>query len=70
MLDRSIPVISATDLMVLKMLFDRRKDWADVEELLRHGTPDVAEARSWLRRIVGPQDVRERKLDELLSELP
>lgn len=69
MLDQTIPIISATDLMVLKMLFDRRKDWADIEELIRHGTPDVEEARGWLIRIVGPDDVREQRLDQLLSEL-
>ena len=69
MLDRTIPIVSATDLMVLKMLFDRRKDWADIEELLRYGTPDVEEARDWLVRIVGPGDRRETRLDELLAEL-
>lgn len=69
MLDQTIPIVCATDLMVLKMLFDRRKDWADIEELIRHGTPDVEEARAWLIRIVGPHDVRESRLDQLLSEL-
>lgn len=69
MLDQTIPIVSATDLMVLKMLFDRRKDWADIEELVRHGTPNVEEARDWLIRIVGPHDVRESRLDQLLSEL-
>lgn len=69
MLDQTVPIVSATDLMVLKMLFDRRKDWADIEELVRHGTPNVEEARHWLIRIVGPHDVRESRLDQLLSEL-
>ena len=69
MLDQTIPIVSATDLMVLKMLFNRRKDWADIEELVRHGTPDIDEARAWLTRIVGPEDVRESRLDQLLGEL-
>lgn len=69
MLDGTIPVISATDLMVFKMLFDRRKDWADIEELLRHGKVDVAEARHWLTEIVGPADERQTVLDGLLGEL-
>jgi len=68
MLDQTVPIVSATDLMVLKMLFDRRKDWADIEELVRHGTPNVEDARNWLIRIVGPHDVRESRLDQLLSE--
>ena len=29
-----IPTLSATDLMVFKMLSNRRKDWADIESLL------------------------------------
>ena len=69
MLDAVVPILSATDLTIFKTLFDRRKDWADLEELLRFGSPDVAEARSWLVRIVGPDDARVRKLDELVEEL-
>jgi hypothetical protein len=69
MLDETIPILSATDLMVFKMLFDRRKDWADIEELVRFGKADVAEARSWLTEIVGPTDLRQATLDSLLAEL-
>ena len=69
MLGTPVPILTATDLVVFKMLFDRRKDWADIEELLRFGSPNVDEARGWLVRLVGPHDPRERKLDELLAEL-
>jgi len=69
MLDDVVPILSATDLTIFKMLFDRRKDWADIEELLRFGQVDVDEARAWLVRIVGPGDPREVKLDELLEEI-
>jgi hypothetical protein len=69
MLDATVPILSATDLLVFKMLFDRRKDWADIEELLLHSSADVDEARAWLVRIVGPGDPREVKLDQLLEEL-
>jgi hypothetical protein len=69
MLDATVPILSATDLLVFKMLFDRRKDWADIEEMLRHAKVDVDDARGWLLRIVGPGDRREAKLDELLAEL-
>ena len=69
MLDDTIPIISATDLTVFKMLFDRRKDWADIEELLRFGKVDVAEARRWLTALVGQDDPRQRTLDALLDEL-
>ena len=69
MLDGTIPILSATDLMVFKMLFDRRKDWADIEELLRFGKVDVTEARRWLTEILGPEDRRHQELDALLFEV-
>ncbi len=69
MLDDVVPIVSATDLMVFKMLFDRRKDWADIEELLRYGKVDVEAARGALTDVVGSDDLRQNKLDELLAEL-
>ena len=69
MLNAVVPIVSATDLMVFKMLYDRRKDWADIEELVRYGKVDVEEARSWLTAIVGSEDPRHGKLDELVAEL-
>ena len=69
MLHGTIPIIGATDLVVFKALFDRRKDWADIEELLRFGKVDVAEAQHWLTEILGRDDPRHQTLRELLSEL-
>ena len=69
MLADVVPILSATDLMVFKALYDRRKDWADIEELLRHGSPDVGEAREWIVRVVGPDDRRLHTLDALIAEL-
>lgn len=68
MLDAIVPILSATDLMVFTMLFDRRKDWADIEELLRFGKVDVAEARRWLTEVVGSDDPRQQRLDEVLAD--
>jgi len=69
MLDATIPIVSATDLMVFKMLFDRRKDWADIEELVRFGKVDVAEAARWLTAIVGAEDRRHATLRALVDEV-
>jgi len=69
MLDATIPIVSATDLMVFKMLFDRRKDWADIEELVRFGKVDVEEAERWLTAIVGPEDPRHATLRALVDEV-
>lgn len=69
MLDDTVPVLSATDLLVFKALFDRRKDWADIEELVRFGKPDLAEARRWLARLVGVADQRLTTLDRIEDEV-
>jgi hypothetical protein len=69
MLDATVPILSATDLLVFKALFDRRKDWADIEELLRFGKPDLGEAKRWLIKIVGAEDHRLVTLDEVADDV-
>ena len=49
----AIPVVSATDLMVFKMLCNRTKDWADVESLLEAGAGDPEEAARWITDFLG-----------------
>jgi len=58
MLDAWVPVLSATDLTIFKALFDRRKDWGDIEALLRFGKVDQQEVTRWLSSIVGADDDR------------
>lgn len=53
-----VPVLGATDLTIFKALFNRTKDWADIEEMVAFGSPDVAEALAWLEEILGPDDPR------------
>ncbi len=62
-------MLTATDLMVFKMLFDRRKDWADIESLVRAGAGDPAEAADWVAQIVGSTDPRLAKLQEIRDEV-
>jgi hypothetical protein len=38
---------------VFKALFNRTKDWADIEAMLRAGTVDVGDALRWIEVIVG-----------------
>ncbi len=57
-----VPVLSATDLTIFKALFNRTKDWADIEEMVAFGSPDLAEALAWLEEIVGPADPRVARL--------
>jgi hypothetical protein len=67
-----IHILSAEDLVVFKAIFDRGKDWRDIDELLFAVGEDfdAAYAREWLERIVGRDDDRYRKLDEALGRHP
>lgn len=64
-----VRVISATDLMVFKMLFDRRKDWADIEALLMAAAGDPDEAAAIVADIVGPHDHRLVELARVRDEV-
>ena len=68
------PIIiwDAESLAVFKMIFFRRKDVADVEQILRAGATGFD--RPWVREqlvaIYGPRDPRIAQWDELDRELP
>jgi len=60
-----IPIISATHLTVFKALFDRAKDWPDIQAMLQAGTVDVPRALAWVQTLLGadaPQLARLREL--------
>lgn len=68
--DTTIPILSPEHLTVCKAMFDRVKDWLDIEQILV-GTDDldVAEIEGWLERMAGSEDPRLEKLAELKAEL-
>ncbi len=55
-----LTVLSPEDLAVFKVLFDRPKDWQDLEELLfaQGERFDLGYATDWLERILAPDDER------------
>ena len=64
----TIRVLSATHLSVCKAVFDRPKDWIDIEAMLTLGTYiDTAEALRWVGRIAGDEDPRFERLAALLG---
>lgn len=66
--DSSIPVLSATHLVVCKVVFDRPKDWVDVDAILSAGSAlDPAEIMRWVGRIAGDDDPRYERLAALLT---
>jgi hypothetical protein len=62
---RSIPMLGCTALAVFKALFDRTKDWADIEAMVEMDSIDVAEAVAWLERMVGHEDPIVRRIASL-----
>jgi hypothetical protein len=65
----AIHVLSAEDLLIFKALFDRDKDWRDLEELAfaLGADLDATYARDWMARITGPDDERYAKLEGILD---
>jgi hypothetical protein len=70
LLGRPLKILSPEDLLVLKLMFFRRKDLADAEAMLRdEGTVlDRRKVRDRLVKLVGEEDERVRAWDELASE--
>lgn len=59
-----IPVLGPVELAVFKVMFDRTRDWADIEAMLAAGSLDVEAVRRELAALVGPGDPRHARLDE------
>ena len=66
-LDRRVPVLACTDLVVFKAMFNRTKDWADIEEMIAAGTVDADRALLWLTRLLGRTDEATLRLAALLE---
>jgi len=63
-----LPFLSCFDLAVFKAFFDRRRDWADLEDMVTAGSVDVDAVVETLETYLGPGDDRITKLQELASE--
>lgn len=61
---KRIPVLGPVELAVFKAMFDRTRDWADLEAMAVAGTLDVSAVRSALARMLEPGDPRFARLDE------
>jgi hypothetical protein len=67
----AIPILAAEDLLVCKVVFDRRKDWIDVDQmlLLNAGAVDVQDVRRWIAAIVGEHDRRLIHFDAAVGDV-
>lgn len=59
-----IPVLGPGELAVFKAMFDRTRDWADIEAMLAAGSLDVDAVREQLISLLGDGDGRLTRLDE------
>jgi hypothetical protein len=66
--DRQLPFLGCNDLAVFKAFFNRRKDWADIEEMLRAQCLDVPYVTGVLSEYLGPEDERIRELHAIRDE--
>jgi hypothetical protein len=66
---RSLPFLGCNDLAVFKVFFNRRKDWADIEEMLRAGRLDVPYVTGVLAEYLGPDDERITELHAVRDEV-
>jgi hypothetical protein len=54
--DREIPVLGCAALVVFKAMFNRTKDWGDIEAVVEAGALDATEVLGWLVRLLGADD--------------
>jgi len=58
-------VLGCVELAVFKCLYDRTRDWADLEAMHDAGALDAHEVAGWLARLLGPDDTRLARLAAL-----
>lgn len=63
---RTVPVLGCAALAVFKALFDRTKDWADIEAMVEHGAVDAALVAAKLVDLIGPEGPGARRMASLI----
>ncbi len=63
-----ISILSPEHLIVCKAVFDRPKDWVDIEEMVAWGTEiDEVEVMRWIKEILGEDSEQHARLDAILG---
>lgn len=66
--DTTIPILAVEHLVVCKVVFDRPKDWVDIDAVLDLDTPiETAEVLRWVGRVVGDTDARYDRIAAMLT---
>ena len=65
--DTTIPILAAEHLIICKVIFNRSKDWIDIDAMVDLGTSvDGAEILRWVGRIAGDEDPRFERIAAVL----
>jgi hypothetical protein len=68
--DDQLPIIAPEHLLTAKVIFNRRKDWLDIEQMLATvPAVDLAEAWRWLEELLPPDDERLEHLCQVERDL-
>lgn len=63
-----IPILSPEHLIVCKAIFNRPKDWVDIEEIVGWGTEvDAVEVLRWVDEMLGPESDEHARLAQMLG---
>jgi hypothetical protein len=66
--DSTIPILSADHLIVCKVIYNRPRDWVDIEAVLSTGAElHAAEILRWVARIAGDEDPRYERSAAVLT---
>jgi len=66
-----IPILAPEHLVVCKAIFDRPKDWVDIDAMIAWGTEiDRTEALRWVSELVGDDSEQYSHLADLLDVVP
>ena len=68
--DTQVPMLDCASLVVFKSLFNRTKDWADIEAIAMATPEDVESAAATVSSLVGEDDPAFRRLDAICGSNP
>lgn len=65
---RTIPVLDCSALTVFKAMYDRGKDWVDIETIVEHGSIDVERTAGRIAELDGRDSHRVQRLRDLAPD--
>lgn len=67
---KTIPILAPEHLLVAKAVFNRTKDWIDIEQtIVAVEDLDVEEVERWMKHLVGEKDERLERFRAIVKEL-